>query len=101
MTHEPVPRQRKTRVDSTTPKSSAVDHRSSWPTKTLRVTGEGQKFAFEVQSFLNPSPVRDLQEAVGQYEIYRTVLEQTEPERRLSRFRLQNHLTNRLVRDFR
>jgi hypothetical protein len=36
-----------------------------------------------VQSFLNPSPVRDLQEEVGQYEIYRTVLEQTEPEQRL------------------
>jgi hypothetical protein len=50
---------------------------------TLAAEKEGQKIAVEVQSFLNPSPVRDLQEAVGQYEIYRTILEQTEPERRL------------------
>jgi XisH protein len=50
---------------------------------TLAAEKEGQKIAVEVQSFLNPSPVRDLQEAVGQYEIYRTVLEQTEPERQL------------------
>jgi hypothetical protein len=50
---------------------------------TLGAEKAGQKIAVEVQSFLNPSPVRDLQEAVGHYEIYRTILEQTEPERRL------------------
>jgi hypothetical protein len=50
---------------------------------TLAAERAGQKIAVEVQSFLNASPVRDLQEAVGQYEIYRTILEQTEPERRL------------------
>jgi XisH protein len=50
---------------------------------TLAAERAGEKIAVEVQSFLNASPVRDLQEAVGQYEIYRTVLEQTEPERRL------------------
>lgn len=43
----------------------------------------GQRIAVEVQSFLNPSPVRDLQEAVGQFEIYRTVLAQSEPDRLL------------------
>lgn len=43
----------------------------------------GRRIAVEVQSFLNPSPVRDLQEAVGQCEIYRTVLAETEPERLL------------------
>lgn len=42
---------------------------------------EGRKIAVEIQSFLSPSPVRDLQEAVGQYEIYRAVLEQAEPDR--------------------
>jgi hypothetical protein len=50
---------------------------------TLAAEKAGQKIAVEVQRFLNPSPVRDLQEAVGQYEVYRTILEQTEPERRL------------------
>ena len=37
----------------------------------------------EIQSFLSPSPVRDLQEAIGQYEIYRVILAETEPERLL------------------
>lgn len=43
----------------------------------------GQRIAVEVQSFLSPSPIRDLQEAVGQYEIYRALLEEMEPDRRL------------------
>ncbi len=43
----------------------------------------GLRIAVEVQSFLSPSPVRDLQEAVGQYEIYRALLAETEPDRSL------------------
>ena len=35
----------------------------------------------EIKSFLSLSPLRDLQEAVGQYEIYRTVLVELESER--------------------
>jgi hypothetical protein len=35
---------------------------------------QGRRIAVEVQSFLNPSPIRDLQEAVGQFEVYRAVL---------------------------
>ena len=42
-----------------------------------------ERIAVEIQSFLNPSPVRDLQEAVGQYEVYRAVLAETEPDRSL------------------
>jgi hypothetical protein len=42
-----------------------------------------QRIAVEIQSFLNRSAVRDLEEAVGQYEIYRTVLAQSEPDRLL------------------
>ena len=33
---------------------------------TLAAERGGQRIAVEVQSFINPSPVRDLQEAVGQ-----------------------------------
>ena len=33
--------------------------------------------------FLSPSPVHDLQEAIGQYEIYRAILAETEPDRQL------------------
>lgn len=43
----------------------------------------GQRIAVEVQSFLNPSPVRDLQEAVGQFDIYRAILAETDPDRLL------------------
>lgn len=50
---------------------------------TIAAEKGGQKIAVEIQSFLSPSPVRDLQEAVGQYEIYRAVLTETEPERLL------------------
>jgi len=39
--------------------------------------------AVEVQSFLSPSPVRDLQEAVGQFATYRAILRKTEPKRQL------------------
>jgi hypothetical protein len=42
-----------------------------------------EKIAVEVASFLNRSPVRDLQEAVGQYAIYRILLAESEPERQL------------------
>jgi XisH protein len=41
------------------------------------------KIAVEVQSFLDPSPVHDLQMAVGQYAIYRLILEQRDPVRLL------------------
>lgn len=42
-----------------------------------------RRIAVEIQSFLNPSPVRDLQEAVGQFGVYRAVLAEIEPDRLL------------------
>jgi len=48
---------------------------------TIAAERGGQKIAIEVQSFLGSSPVRDLQEAVGQYDVYRAVLAETEPAR--------------------
>ncbi|MFN0018241.1 MAG: element excision factor XisH family protein [Pirellulaceae bacterium] len=42
-----------------------------------------RKIAVEIQSFMNPSAVRDLEETVGQYSIYRTLLHEDEPERTL------------------
>jgi hypothetical protein len=49
--------------------------------ETLGAEKDGRKIAVEIQSFLSKSPVRDLEEAVGQYGIYRVLLGQTEPER--------------------
>jgi len=44
---------------------------------------EGERIAVEIASFLSPSPVRDLQEAVGQYNVYHALLGVNEPERLL------------------
>lgn len=43
----------------------------------------GQKIVVEVKSFIGPSMLQDLKSALGQYEIYLTLLEVTEPERQL------------------
>jgi hypothetical protein len=39
------------------------------------------KIAVEVKSFLGDSPLSDLQQAVGQYNLYRDVLAMIEPDR--------------------
>lgn len=41
----------------------------------------GEKIAVEVQSFLTPSAVADLQQALGQYTIYRLALVTEHPDR--------------------
>jgi len=43
----------------------------------------GRRIAVEVHSFLLPSPVRDLQEAIGQYEMYRAILDESGSDRHL------------------
>jgi hypothetical protein len=50
---------------------------------TIAAEKGSDRIAVEVQSFLNLSAVRDLEQAVGQFEIYRAILEKTEPNRRL------------------
>ena len=42
-----------------------------------------QRIVVEIKSFLGPSPQRELQLALGQYEVYRTILEVTDPDREL------------------
>lgn len=44
---------------------------------------EGEKIVVEVKSFLNPSFIYDLEQAVGQYIVYRNFLTRTAPERQL------------------
>jgi hypothetical protein len=48
---------------------------------TVAAEKEGRRIAVEIQSFLGRSPVRSLEEAVGQYEIYRLLLAATDPDR--------------------
>lgn len=50
---------------------------------TIGAEKDGEKIAVEIQSFLNPSDVRNLQEALGQYMLYRVVLARQQPTRPL------------------
>ena len=43
--------------------------------KLFAAEKEGKRIAVEVKSFLSPSPVKDLEQALGQYIMYSQVLE--------------------------
>lgn len=40
----------------------------------------GRKIVVEIKSFLSPSPMRDFEVALGQYILYRNLIDLTEPE---------------------
>jgi hypothetical protein len=44
---------------------------------------QGRKIAIEIKSFIVPSPVSELEKALGQYELYSLILEDEDPERSL------------------
>jgi hypothetical protein len=48
---------------------------------TLSAEKAGRKIAVEIQSFLILSPLLDLEEAVGQYKVYETILAATRSDR--------------------
>lgn len=43
----------------------------------------GRKIAVEIKSFLGPSEIDDLKNALGQFVLYRTIMGRTEPDREL------------------
>lgn len=49
--------------------------------KLLAAQREGKKIAVEIKSFISQSPVKDLENALGQYILYLKILERLEPER--------------------
>ena len=49
----------------------------------LAAEREGRKIAVEIKSFLNRSPLTDIQDALGQYNLYISLLEITDAERKL------------------
>lgn len=51
--------------------------------RPLAAERDGEKIAVEVKSFLGASPIRELETALGQYEMYRAFLDETEPDRQL------------------
>lgn len=44
---------------------------------------QGRKIAVEIKSFIGPSEIEDLKNAIGQFILYRAVMQKTEPERQL------------------
>lgn len=50
---------------------------------TIAAEKQGEKIAVEIKSFLGQSAIDDLEDAVGQFNIYRTILQETEPDREL------------------
>ncbi len=50
---------------------------------TIAAERGDEKIAVEIKSFLSPSTAHDLHEAVGQYNNYRDILTETEPDRQL------------------
>lgn len=51
--------------------------------KLLAAERSGQKIAVEIKSFVSPSPMRDLENALGQFILYSQVLKEQEPDRTL------------------
>lgn len=51
--------------------------------RTLAAERGAEKIVVEIKSFLSPSPMHELQAAVGQYQMYLMCLEAVAPERRL------------------
>ena len=51
--------------------------------KLLAAEREGQKIAVEIKSFISQSPVKDWENALGQYILYLKILSGLEPDRTL------------------
>ena len=50
---------------------------------TIGAERGNERIAVEVQSFLSPSPMFDLEHALGQYGLYRVAMSDVEPDRQL------------------
>jgi hypothetical protein len=51
--------------------------------RPIAVERDDRKLVVEVKSFIGASKIQDLKEALGQYDIYRYLIEETAPERKL------------------
>lgn len=51
--------------------------------RSLAAERAGRKIAVEIKSFVHPSVAQDLKNALGQYELYRSLLTITDPDREL------------------
>ncbi len=51
--------------------------------RLLAAERAGEKIAVEIKSFIGRSPINDLENALGRYALYLSVLEEVEPDRKL------------------
>ncbi|XZN93172.1 MAG: element excision factor XisH family protein [Microcoleus sp.] len=51
--------------------------------KLLAAEREGQRIAVEIKSFVGKSPVKDWENAIGQYTLYLKILSKKDPDRTL------------------
>lgn len=51
--------------------------------RTIAAQRDDQCLVVEIKSFIGTSKIQDLKEALGQYDIYRYLLEETAPDRKL------------------
>jgi hypothetical protein len=51
--------------------------------KILAAEKAGQKIGVEIKSFIGASELSDIETAIGQYFVYRSVMARTEPDRKL------------------
>ncbi|MFN8487368.1 MAG: XisH family protein [Caldilineaceae bacterium] len=51
--------------------------------RVLAAEREGKRIAVEIKSFISRSAVHDLENALGQYVVYRSMLRRLEPDRQL------------------
>jgi hypothetical protein len=51
--------------------------------KLIAAQKGAQKIAVEIKSFISPSPINDLENALGQYVLYQNILQTTDVERTL------------------
>jgi len=51
--------------------------------RVLAAEKAGQRIAVEVKSFLGSSQIHDLEQALGQFVLYRSILEELDPQRAL------------------
>jgi len=51
--------------------------------RLLTAEKAGEKIAVEVKSFVGKADVADLEDALGQFDLYQVLLEETEPARKL------------------
>ncbi len=51
--------------------------------RVLGAVKEDRRIAVEIKTFIGPSDVHDLEMAIGQYNLYRDILSETDPDRSL------------------